>query len=207
MITSAGIERTISPQAVAFQRGRPLLEYLGALAKPKLLLLLIANLPIVALVTLWVVIGAMAVRGYEVMQRPDMPSIPELQQHLEWNDKRLDAVDNDVTKRLDRLEEDRERRRETSDNRYKALSDGLDSVKHDVTFVYGGGIIGTAIVSLLLTLNIVKVRSAESKIDQYKPGFRYKNDPLDIDQAEVLRDYLTEAIRGELDKRDRGRNR
>jgi hypothetical protein len=200
MITSAGIERTISPQAVAFQRGRTLLEYLGALAKPKLVLLLIANLPIVALVTLWVVIGAMAVRGYDVMQRPDMPSIPELQQHLEWNDRRLDTVDGDITKRLDRMEEAR-------DARYKALSDGLDSVKHDVTFVYGGGIIGTAIVSLLLTLNIVKVRSAESKIDQYKPGFRYKNQIDDLDQATVLRDYLTEAIRGELDKRDRGRNR
>jgi hypothetical protein len=200
MITNAAIERTISPQAVAFQRGRTLLEYLGALAKPKLVLLLIANLPIVALVTLWVVIGAMAVRGYDVMQRPDMPSIPELQQHLEWNDRRLDTVDGDITKRLDRMEEAR-------DARYKALSDGLDSVKHDVTFVYGGGIIGTAIVSLLLTLNIVKVRSAESKIDQYKPGFRYKNQIDDLDQATVLRDYLTEAIRGELDKRDRGRNR
>jgi hypothetical protein len=207
MITNAGIERTISPQAVAFQRGRPLLEYLGALAKPKLFMLLMANLPIVALGALWLVIGAMAVRGYDVMERPDMPSIPELQQHLEWNDKRLDAVDNDVTKRLDRLEEDRERRRETSDTRYKALSDGLDSVKHDVTFAYGGGIIGTAIVSFLLTLGIVKVRSAESKIEQYKPGFRYKNQIDDLDQATVLRDYLTEAIRTELDKRDRGRNR
>lgn len=171
-----------------------MLELLTAVVKPKLIGLAFSNLFFVGLSALWLLVIVFAYQGYRVASRPDSPTIPELQQHLEFNDGRLDKIDGDISKRLDRLEDDRRERREVSDARYKKLGEELDGVKHDVTFIYGGGIIGTTIVSLLLTLNVVRVKNTEVKIDRYRPSFAYKNQPEDLETARLLRDYLSQCI-------------
>lgn len=173
--------------------GTDLLGILGAFVKPKLLILCLSNLALFGLGSVWVLTGAFIVRGVQVVTS-DKPTLPEVNEHLRYDDRRIDDITGSIGERLDRLENDRDQRRKVSDDRYKDLADRLHSIEHDVTFLYGGGIIGTTLVSILLTLNVVKVSKAESKIKDH-PIYLRRTAEEDLETADLYADYLREVTR------------
>jgi hypothetical protein len=105
----------------------------------------------------------------------DQPTIPELERHLESNDKRLGNHDDRfermvdlINHKFDLLEDDRQQRKVDSDKRYEAL-------QHDVTFLYGG----LAVIGILLGIGVIKLNS--SSIDMSK-----RLSKEDIEQLGVL---------------------
>lgn len=183
-----------------FGRGATIVQICVGFVKPKFLVYALKHVSFLGLMGCWILTLLFVYRGAHALMQGDRPTLPEVDQHLKYNDQRITDLHDEVNDNFKKLDADRLARKDVSDARYKDLADRLHSIEHDVSFMYGGGIIGTTLVSILLTLNIIKVTKTEDKIKMY-PTHLNRTDDVDLTQAMMYSEALQDLVRRELDKR------
>lgn len=123
-------------------RGSTVIEMLGALLKPKMAWMLAT--PFGLVVGFLLVSVFMGIHGAHMTFAQQAPTAPEMERHLETNDKRIDAHDAKFDKVIDLINE-----------KFDRLETGREKLEHDVTYLYGGiGVLG-----VLLGIGVIKINA------------------------------------------------
>jgi hypothetical protein len=148
----------VNPKAQYTSRGGQMLHLVSAYAVAKLAWFGLNKWASATVIGLWLFAGtaffhatypsylqAAFLAVYQQYLPP--PTVPEMERHLESDDKRLDVTDARIEKRFDELNEDRKERKKESDDRYRELNERVS------TIWYGLGGIG-----VLLSFGIIKLK-------------------------------------------------
>lgn len=140
----------MSVQVQFLNRGKPVIETLSslaALAKFKLTWLVA---PLALVVGFLLISALMLARGANILLAQE-PNIPEMERHLETNDKRIDAHDAKLERIIDLINQ-----------KFDKLESGRESLEHDVTYLYGG----IAVIGVLLGVGVIKLNAGVSGVSR-----------------------------------------